>query len=74
MTAVRIGGALAWFWYSGVPWAEARTRTRDVLAAADAQGVPDAERPPEEQAALAELLIRSRGSRSSRASPSTCWP
>jgi DNA-binding SARP family transcriptional activator len=56
MTAVRIAGALAWFWYSGVPWSEARARTRDALAAADAEGVPDAARPPADQAALAELL------------------
>jgi predicted ATPase/DNA-binding SARP family transcriptional activator len=56
MTAVRIAGALAWFWFSGVPWAEARARTAAALAAADAQGVPDAARSPAEQAALAELL------------------
>jgi predicted ATPase len=39
MTGVRIAGALAWFWYSGVPWGEARARTAAALAAADAQEV-----------------------------------
>jgi predicted ATPase len=56
MTGVRIAGALAWFWYSGVPWGEARARTDAALAAADAQNVPDAARPAADQAALAELL------------------
>jgi predicted ATPase len=61
MTAVRIAGALAWFWYSAVPWPEARARTAAALAAADAQGVPDAARPPADQAALAELLYPMSG-------------
>jgi DNA-binding SARP family transcriptional activator len=55
MTGVRIAGALAWFWYSGVPWAEARALTDAALAAADAEGVPDEARPPADQAALAAL-------------------
>ena len=55
MTAVRIAGALAWFWFSGVPWAEARAHTTTAFAAADAQGVPDEARPPGDQAALAIL-------------------
>ncbi|GJG89561.1 hypothetical protein tb265_47420 [Gemmatimonadetes bacterium T265] len=55
-TAVRIGGALDWFWFSGVPWGEARTLTDAALHAADAEAVPDASRPPAEQAALATLL------------------
>jgi tetratricopeptide (TPR) repeat protein len=61
MTGVRIAGALAWFWYSGVPWGEARALTAAALAAADAQGVPDAARAPEDQAALAELLYPMSG-------------
>jgi predicted ATPase/DNA-binding SARP family transcriptional activator len=56
MTAVRIAAALAWFWYSAVPWPEARARTTAALAAADAQGIPDSARPPADQAALADLL------------------
>jgi predicted ATPase len=56
MTGVRIAGALAWFWYSGVPWGEARALTAAALAAADRERVPDAARAPEDQAALAELL------------------
>ena len=54
--ALRIGGALPWFWYSGVPWPEARARTTAILAAADRAGIADAERPSAEQAWLAELL------------------
>jgi non-specific serine/threonine protein kinase len=55
LTAIRIGAALAWFWFSGVPWPEARLRTAAILSAADRLGA-DADRTPEEQASLAELL------------------
>jgi predicted ATPase/DNA-binding SARP family transcriptional activator len=61
MTGVRIAGALAWFWYSGVPWGEARARTAAALAAADAQGIADAARPPADQAALAALCYPMSG-------------
>jgi predicted ATPase/DNA-binding SARP family transcriptional activator len=54
--ALRIGAAVAWFWFSGVPWPEARTRTNAILAVAERNGRTDDERPPAEQAWLAELL------------------
>jgi DNA-binding SARP family transcriptional activator len=61
MTGVRIAGALAWFWYSGVPWGEARARTAAAPRGADAQEVSDAARAPADQAALAELLYPMSG-------------
>jgi len=57
MLAVRIGGALAWFWISGVAWQDARDRLEATLAAADAEGVPDAARSAADQRALAEQLF-----------------
>jgi hypothetical protein len=65
MTGVRIAGALAWFWYSGVPWGEARARTDAALAAADAQNVPDAARPPPTRPRSRSCCTRSRVSPSS---------
>lgn len=41
---VELTGALAWFWISGVPWEEARTLPRQMLARLDADGMPDAAR------------------------------
>jgi DNA-binding SARP family transcriptional activator len=52
MTAVRIAGALGWFWFSGVPWEEARTLLAATLAAADAEGIADADRPLADRVAL----------------------
>ena len=56
IVALRIGAALAWFWYSGVPWPEARSRTNTILASAERIGTADDERPLAERALLAELL------------------
>jgi hypothetical protein len=61
MTAVRIGGALAWFWFSAVPWSEARARTAAVLAAADAQGIPDVPARGRHRPALAEPALSISG-------------
>jgi hypothetical protein len=69
MTAVRIAGALAWFWFSGVPWPEARARTAAALAAADAQGFPTPRARPPTRPRSPSCSTRSRGSPSSPASP-----
>jgi DNA-binding SARP family transcriptional activator len=61
MTAVRIAGALGWFWLSGVPWEEGRALLAATLAAADAEGVPDAERPLADRVALGTLFYPSVG-------------
>ena len=54
--AVRIGAALAWFWYSGVAWPEARSRTAVILGAVERTGAADDARPVVEQVSLAQLL------------------
>ena len=61
MTAVRIAGALGWFWISGVPWEEARALLAATLAAADAEGIADAARPPDDALAVAEALFPAAG-------------
>ncbi|MGZ8471708.1 MAG: ATP-binding protein, partial [Gemmatirosa sp.] len=61
-TAIRIGGALAWFFISaGMPWAEARTWTAQVLAAADRDGVPDDQRPLADRAWLGSFFYGHAG-------------
>ncbi len=50
-----LAGALAWFWISGVPWEEARTLPREVLARLDADGTPDASRTTAELIAIGRL-------------------
>jgi predicted ATPase/DNA-binding SARP family transcriptional activator len=74
MTAVRIAGPLAWVWLSAVPWPEARARTSAALAAADAEGIPDAARPPADQAVLAELLYPISGLAFFAAEPTAMLP
>jgi non-specific serine/threonine protein kinase len=59
--ALEIGGALGWFWISGVPWAEARRLVATILSAADAEGAPDVERPLAERLALGRLLYPLKG-------------
>ncbi len=55
MVAVQLAGALGWFWISGVPWEEARVVLAQTVAAADAEGIPDVERPVEHRLALGQL-------------------
>ena len=59
--ALGIAAPLAWFWFSGVAWGEARRWTTAVLAALDAAGVPDAARPPADRARIAALLYAVAG-------------
>ena len=54
--AVRIAGALGWYWISLHPWDEARALLRDALAVADAQGIPDAGRPLDDRVALGRMM------------------
>ncbi|MFN8669592.1 MAG: BTAD domain-containing putative transcriptional regulator [Gemmatimonadaceae bacterium] len=54
--AFRIGGALGWYWISLHPWGEARALLRAALAAADAQGIADADRPLEDRVALGRMM------------------
>jgi DNA-binding SARP family transcriptional activator len=61
MTGVRIAGALGWFWFSGVPWEEARALLTATLAAADAEGVADAVRPLADRVALGTFLYPHTG-------------
>jgi len=61
MTAVRIAGALGWFWLSGVPWEEGRALLAAALAAADAEAVPDAARPTADRVALGTLFYPATG-------------
>lgn len=56
IVAIRIAGALGWFWISAHPWDDARALLRATLAAADAQGVADADRPLEERVALGRMM------------------
>jgi predicted ATPase/DNA-binding SARP family transcriptional activator len=61
-TAIRIGGALAWFFISaGIAWDEARAWTAQVLAAADRDGVRDEDRPLADRAWLASFFYGSAG-------------
>ncbi len=61
-TALRIGGALAWFFISaGIPWEEARGWTAQLIAAVDREGIPDAERPLAERAWLGAFFYGSSG-------------
>jgi predicted ATPase/DNA-binding SARP family transcriptional activator len=60
--AIRIAGALAWFCISaGVSWEEARRWTAAVIAAADAQGIADADRPLAVRAWLGSFLYAHGG-------------
>jgi predicted ATPase/DNA-binding SARP family transcriptional activator len=60
--AIRIAGALAWFFISaGVSWEEARRWTAAVIAAADAQGIADADRPLPVRAWLGSFLYAHGG-------------
>lgn len=56
VVAIRIGGALGWYWISLHPWGEARSLLRATLTAADAQGVADVDRPIEDRVALGRLM------------------
>lgn len=56
IVAIRIAGALGWFWISAHPWGEARTLLQATLDAADAQGIPDAERPLDDRVALGRMM------------------
>jgi predicted ATPase/DNA-binding SARP family transcriptional activator len=61
-TAIRIGGALAWFLISaGVAWEEGRAWTAQVLAAADRDGVRDEDRPLADRAWLGSFFYGSAG-------------
>ncbi len=52
---VHLAGALGWFWISGLPWEEARALLALTVGAADAEQIPDAERPVEDRIALGQL-------------------
>ena len=56
MLAVRIAGLLGWYWISAHPWADGRQLLELTLAAADAEGIPDAERSPDDRLALARMM------------------
>jgi len=56
VVAFRIAGALGWYWISAHPWGEARALLRATLAAADAQGIADGERPIDERVALGRMM------------------
>jgi non-specific serine/threonine protein kinase len=59
--ALEIGGALGWFWISGLPWEEARTQVDAILAAADAEGIADADRDLHDKLSLGKLLYPLKG-------------
>lgn len=59
--ALEIGGALGWFWISGLPWDEARAHVDGILAAAETQGIADAERSLDDRLALGKLLYPLKG-------------
>ena len=56
LVAIRIAGALGWYWISGHPWAEARQLLKAALAAADAQGIADSDRVLDERVALGRVM------------------
>lgn len=56
LVAIRIAGALGWYWISAHPWGEARTLLQATLAAADAQGISDTERPIDDRVALGRMM------------------
>jgi predicted ATPase/DNA-binding SARP family transcriptional activator len=59
--ALRLSGALGWFWFTGVGWDEARAWTRAVLDAADREGIADADRPLGDRIGLGTLLYPTAG-------------
>lgn len=59
--AVQLAGVLGWYWISGVPWTEARAQVMAVLAANDAEGVPDSARPVAERVWLGRLFYGVEG-------------
>ena len=54
--AIRLTGALGWYWISGHPWGEARALLDRTLAVAVAQGLSDQERPLADLVALGKLM------------------
>jgi len=56
IVAIRIAGALGWYWISAHPWGEARTLLQATLGAADAQGIADADRPIHDRIALGRMM------------------
>ena len=54
--AIRLTGALGWYWISGHPWGEGRALLDRTLAVAESQGLPDHERPLAELVALGKVL------------------
>ncbi len=54
--AIRIAGALGWYWISAHPWGEARELLAATLAAGDAQGIADADRPIDDRVALGRMM------------------
>lgn len=59
--AVHLAGALGWFWISGASWEEARAILATTLAAADAQGIADDQRPVADRIALGQLMYPIEG-------------
>ncbi|MBC7896872.1 MAG: hypothetical protein H7066_15755 [Cytophagaceae bacterium] len=56
LVAIRITGALGWFWISGHPWGEARDLLCVTLAVADAQGIADTDRPIADRISLGRVM------------------
>jgi predicted ATPase/DNA-binding SARP family transcriptional activator len=61
LVATRIAAGLTWFWYSGMPWEEARRWIAEVIDAADRAGMGADDAPPSARVLLASTLYPAAG-------------
>lgn len=61
LVATRIAGGLTWFWYSGMPWEEARRWMADVVRVADRAGMGSDDAPVDVRVSFAAALYPAGG-------------